>query len=250
MGERRVHELLHAAHHPRHPLRLGAGGLLAHQRLALGLAAQPVSGVTQEAGREHLAAHGHPRGSHLGREAGAVAALKLELENSRGIGFSRIEEVAAQLVVLLAQLRRNDQRAQRLADSLGRRPAQHAFGSRVPRAHHPVAIDGHESIRCAVQHDPRACLVLLEQRLALARVDLLGAHLLQQPSDEEPRHRRRADREQPAHVRARQISGGQHDHVGHRGERDVSNGRGALEEVERVENRPAEEQRVESRSGR
>ncbi len=45
LRERRVHERLHAAHHLRHPLGLGARGLLAQQRLALGLPAQPLGHV-------------------------------------------------------------------------------------------------------------------------------------------------------------------------------------------------------------
>ena len=45
LRERRVHQRLHAADHLGHPLRLRARGLLAQQRLALGLPAQPLGGV-------------------------------------------------------------------------------------------------------------------------------------------------------------------------------------------------------------
>ena len=58
--ERRVHERLHAADDLRHALRLGARRLLAEQRLALGLPAQPLGDVDDEAGDEHLAARRRP----------------------------------------------------------------------------------------------------------------------------------------------------------------------------------------------
>ena len=55
--------------HLGHALGLGARGLLAQQRLALGLAAQPLGDVRDEARDEHLAADVDLRHRGLTREA-------------------------------------------------------------------------------------------------------------------------------------------------------------------------------------
>ena len=84
MRERGVHQRLHAAHELGHPLRLGPRRLLAQQRLALGLPAQPLGHVRDEAGNEHLAAHLDLRDGRLAREAASVAPLELDLVALRG----------------------------------------------------------------------------------------------------------------------------------------------------------------------
>ena len=167
MGERRVNERLHSADHVHHPFGLHPGGLLTHQRLALGLAPEAIGHVSQEACREHLTADGHSRRAHLGREATSVAALELELQNAGGVGFRRVEQIAAKLIVGLTQLRRDDQSPQRLPDCFGGRPAEHALGRGVPGANAAVTVDGDKRVGGAVQHDPRPRLLLGEQQLAL-----------------------------------------------------------------------------------
>jgi hypothetical protein len=214
MGERGVDQLLHAADHVGKALRLGASGLLAQQRLAFGLAPQAVGHVAQEAGGEHLTANGHPRHPRLGGEAVAVAMLELELQNSGGIGCRRIEQSATALVVGLALLGWDDQSPQGLPDRLGGRPAQHALGGGVPGADDSVAIDGDEGIGRAVEHDPRAGLVLLQQERPLERIHLLRANAVEQSPDQQPRGRGGAYRHHPAHEGTRRFGGDQDYRVG------------------------------------
>ena len=246
MGERGVNERLHSADHVRHPFRLHPGGLLAQQRLALGLAPEAIGHVAQEAGREHLAADGHPRRAHLGREATSVAALELELQNAGGVGLRRVEQIAAKPIVGLTQLGRDDQSPQRLARLL-RRPTSRAC-ARPPRSRCERCRHGRwrqtRPARCPARS---ACGPPAGRAAARAPVTRASpSHPVEQSRHEHARDRRGADRKQPAHVGARQVPQGQHDRVGQRREDHVRDRGGALEEVERVEDRPAEEQRVES----
>ena len=187
--QRRIHQGLHAAHQLGHALGLGARGLLPQQGLALGLAAQPLGHVGDEARHEHLAANVHLGHRGLTRKATAVATHELDLEGlGRERGVARGQRKSA-LVVALAELGRHDQRAHRLADRLGRCPAKEPVGRRVPAHDDSVAVERDERVWCRVQHEPGAHLRALELLGALAQP-------AQERGDEQPGEQRSADRQE------------------------------------------------------
>ena len=238
MRQRCVNQRLQAPHQIGHALGLGARGLLVQQGLALGVAAQPLGHIGDEARHEHLAADVHLGHGRLAREATPVATHELHLE---ALGRERrvaLDQRAAALVVALAELRRDHQRAHRLADRLCRAPAEEPVGRGVPAQDHAFAVERDEGVGSRVEHEPGARLRALEQLGAIAQP-------AQQRGDEQPGEQWGAHRQQPAHDRAVGGLDHEHDRVRDRHHHHVSERLDRPEEVEGVERRPHVEQRVE-----
>ena len=135
------------------------------------------------------------------REAGAVAALELELEGSRTVRLP-VEELAPARVVAVAPLGRDDQGAHGLPiASAGGQPNMRsaaAFQARmIPSRSRVMNASGR-----AVEHQAGARLTLLEERLAMVG---LGAGAAQRPIRREISRpaTRRGHRQQPADRGAR-----------------------------------------------
>ena len=247
MHECGVHEQLHAADHLGRALGLGARDLLAQELLALLLGSPPIGDVAQEGGHHDLGADAHARDRPLGGEDAAVATLKVGLDAHDLHGLGRLEQDPAPLVVGLALVLGEDQRAQRLADRLRGRPAEEALRGGVPRVHQPIAVDRHEGVRRAVEHEARARLAALNRPSALLRGEPLRPQAREQPRDQQAGDQRRAHGQQPAHDGAVRLDQDQHDRVAHRDQRHVGERDGQPEEVEGVQRRPRVEDRVEDR---
>jgi hypothetical protein len=247
VGERGVHEQLHPAHHLGHALRLGAGGLLAHQRLAFLLPAPAVGHVADEPGQQDLPAHVHLRHGRLGGEAAAVAALQLDLVVLGGDRIAALHQRHAPLVVAVAELGWRHEGTERLADRLAGGPAEHPLRREVPGADDPVAVERDEGVGRAVEHEARTRLALPQLAPALRRLALLGAQPVEHARDQEARDQRRPHREQPPNRGAHRVLDRKHHRVGHADVADVGEREAEAEEVEGVQRRPRVEQRVERR---
>ena len=150
-------------------LGLGPRGLLAHQRLALGLPAQALAHVAHEAGHQHLAARRHARDRRFRREAGPVAALELDSKHPHGRRPRR----------RAARARRSSWRSRHSAGMIRRahaacrspRPTASRTCARRRRSRSvtiAVAVEGDERVRGAVEHQPGARLALLRSASAIA----------------------------------------------------------------------------------
>ena len=183
VGERRVHEQLHAADQLGHPLGLGARGLLAHERLALLLLAPPVRDVPDEAGDERLPSHVDLRHRGLGGEARAVTAHELDLE-ALGRRLVRVDQRASPLVVAIAELGRDHQLPHRLPDRLRRGPAEHPLRGDVPPSDDAVgssvmkasgALSSTIRVRSSLSLSPRARSSASARRRAAGRASARSA---------------------------------------------------------------------------
>ena len=179
-----------------------------------------------------------PRHGRLAREALPVAPHELGVEAlDRDLGPAVDERVPAR-VVAVAELRRDDELAHRLPDRLRLAPAEQALRGRVPGQDVAVPVERDERVRCGVEHESGALLRIAE----LLRLRLEPA---EQTRDEEARHDRRADGEQPPHDHHVRLLHGQRDAVRHGDGHHVRGRLTEREEVARIQHRPRVEQRVE-----
>ena len=163
----------------------------------------PLGHVADEARDERLSLDLDLRDGRLGGEAAAVAAQELDVVALGRHDPRRLDEGPPALVVALAELGRRDQRAHRHAHGLGGGPAEEPFGRRVPGRDHPVAVERDEGVGSAVEHQSRARLALLHRTRAALGVLHARPDPREQARDQQARHQRRADCEQPEHHRTR-----------------------------------------------
>jgi hypothetical protein len=250
VGQGRVHQQLHAADHLRDPLRLGPGGLLAKQLLALLLLAAALGDVADEGWEVCIAADDDLRHGGLDREARAVASHGLDLGQPARHLALRLGQLLPALVVVVPELGRNDQRAHRAADRLGGAPTEHPLCGGIPGGDDPVAVQGHECVRRAVEYQSGARLGPAELTRTPFALDRLGPEPCEQPRDQQARDRRRAHCQQPARRRAGMALEHEEHPVGRADEREVCERQAQLEEVEREEGGPGEHERIQRRGPR
>ena len=163
VGERGVDQQLHAAHQLGHSLGLLPRGLLAHQRLALLLAAPAIRHVADEARHEDLALHLHLRHGRLRREA----ACRRDAEALRRRSRSRPGRCCRRVARRRASWRSRSSGGVTSARnglpiaSRGR-PAEHPLRGDVPDADDPVTVQRDECVGRVVEHEPRARLALAQ----------------------------------------------------------------------------------------
>ena len=207
----------------------------------------PLGHVADEARDERLSLDLDLRDGRLGGEAAAVAAQELDVVALGRHDPRRFDEGPPALVVALAELGRRDQRAHRHAHGLGGGPAEEPLGRSVPGRDHPVAVQRDEGVRGAVEHQSRARLALLHRTGTALGVLHARPDPREQARDQQARHQRRADCEQPEHHGTRGLDQDQHDRVAHRDQGHVRERHVEPEEVEGEQGGPRVQQRVEDR---